>query len=387
MRTLALVLLLGCGGSSTATITVTAKVTDDATGVAVGGAGVVFMDGDGKTHTYATDATGSVTGRVSADGTIWHNRFRSDPQEGADYVAFADLKDGDTVLFGAPAEFQPPTTATMTLVANAPTHPPEDAVRATPSCGYAAIDGTLRFDAGCHGVADILVTLSTQSGQSLQYAFLPATPVVDGGAITVDPSAWRAADPVSITLSTADTQLISVRNDFGVGLAGAPSGATLSGTLPLVGSHLLVGVTATQGTHAMLERPLQATQTIDVSALLLPAITVKDGAWSVDSSSDMTGAWLVTHHRWQLPSPTGGAVVDVHVYSDTPVPGAIPDLTVPDSQYRPIGGLIDRRARLLRFGDLDRAGVLGNIDYLVLESDTSFMLPLPGTSFAITGLP
>jgi hypothetical protein len=385
MRTLPLVLLLGCSGSST--ITVTAKVTDYATGAPVGGARIVFMDGDGTTHTNATDDTGSVTGPLAADGSVWHNRFQSDPNEGADYVVFADLKDGDTVVFGAATEVRPPTVATMTVVANAPAHPPDNVVLVTTNCGDGGIGGSVGFDARCHGVADVLVTLTTLSGQALQYAFLPATTIVNGGTITVDPSAWHPADPVSITVSTAGTQPTSLLNDFRISIPGLPSGATLSGALPLVGSHLLVGVASMQGTRATLQRPLQATQTIDVSSVLLPTVTVDGGAWSVDSSGDMTGAWLATHYQWQLPSPTGGAVVNVHVYSDTAVPGAIPDVSVPDAQYRPIGGLIDRRVRLLGFGELDRAGVLANIDELASEMTVRINPYLPSTSFATNGLP
>ena len=354
---------------------VTAKVVTPQLLAPVPGASVVFVDGDGTTHTLATDADGTVTARISDDGSVWHEKSDGDPAAGALFDVFEHLDDRDTIVFtelGHP--IMPPSVTSMTIVPNAPTPPPHQAVAVNATCGFhdqLGIQTHLAFEDHCHGVADILVTLRDEDGADWSYAFLPAVPIVDGGTITVPSSAWRSSEQVSGTVAPAGAAL-TFRNDFG---------SVSAHEVPLVGSRLCADVVTPQGPTVTLSVPLKTNQTIDVSSLLLPVVTNSNDKWSVEGSPDLHNVWLESDYAWDTASGSG---VVVHAYSSAAVPGSIPMIDVPYKAARPIDNTIERKARLLKFDQVERQVAFQDI-INAADGTSSLGECLPATSFATSG--
>jgi hypothetical protein len=264
-------------------------------------------------------------------------------------IAFDGVDPDATLVFGAlpPAHA---TIATMTITATPPPPPPNAVtfVDVYTSCSRVAMQGTVQLDDRCSDSVDVLaVVVTSQMGEMGNqeygpYAFLPAQPIVDGGAIAVPSTAWRPLDTVTVHVTNLDGATLgggAIGTSFGFAQLASPtaSGDAVTARLAAVGPTLWVtfGLATTAGKQQVDVMVDASAPTIDARAVAAPYVAV-DGlgtaaqTWSFDDHSGVLAAnAMVTSFMWSDFNASYQEAVTATIIGSPSPAGPLPVLALP----------------------------------------------------------
>jgi hypothetical protein len=317
-------------------------------GPPIAGAVIAFRDPDGSSRSTTTDHDGHASGDVERGGSVWCSPSGPLVAQGTNaLIAFDDVEPHATLVFGAlpPAHA---TIATMAITATPPPPPPGAVTFAeiyTTCSRGPTMQGTVQLDDRCTDSVDILaVVVVSQLGdeQVEAYAFLPAQPIVDGGAIAVPSTAWRPLDTVTVHVANLDGATLgggAIGNSFGFAQTASPtaSGDAVTARLALVGPTLWVtfGLATSAGKQQVDVMVDASAPPIDARAVAAPYVAV-DGigttapTWSFDDHGGVLAAnAMVTSFMWSDFNVSYQEGVTATVIGPPSPTGPLPALALP----------------------------------------------------------
>jgi hypothetical protein len=316
-------------------------------GPPIEGAVIAFRDPNGSSRSTTTDKNGHANGDVERGGSVWCSPSGPLVVQGTNaLIAFDDVEPDATLVFGAlpPAHA---TIATMTITAMPPAPPPDATtfVEVYTNCSPGPAEGTVQLDDRCTDSVDILaVVVTAQMGdqQAGPYAFLPAQPIVDGGAIAVPSTAWRPLDTVTVHVANLDGATLgggAIGNSFGFAQTATPttSGDAVTASLALVGPTLWVtfGLATNTGKQQVDVMVDASAPAIDARAVAAPYVAV-DGigtaapTWSFDDRGGVLAAnAMVTNFMWSDFNVSYQEGVTAAVIGPPSPTGPLPALALP----------------------------------------------------------
>ena len=323
---------------------------------------VVFTDPDGMSRTADVDADGHASGEIVTGGTVTLARLIGGS---ADLTAYTDVQPGSTLEFGPP-EVDHPSRGTMTITGDVP--PGADQIQIAAVCRSNSTSPGVQkitLDDRCGATVDLLlvgVKFVNPNNVNVAYIYLPAQPIVDGGTIALDPTAWRPPEPITIHIHGADGMFeqpnnsVYLTDSFGVRTYDVRAAHdTVTATMPLAGtfalSAMLTRVPAL-GQTLYVDLPAVAAQDLDFAGVLAPWVMQHDRSWSVDDvGGALVASALVADYKWTQPIANYTEDVQLRVISAAPPPGKLPfpNLPAPLAKYQPGPDFqIEATARLVR---------------------------------------
>jgi hypothetical protein len=320
---------------------------------------VVFEDPDGSTRTARTDSDGHAGGNIVAGGTVWFED--ADLMQSPGFLtARTNVHPGDTVEIGPRGALPHTSRATMQVTGTPPSGASVLVVTADCYGGPGSALYSMMLDDRCQTTAEVLILAVDQaSGASsflVGYIWIPAQPIVDGGTITVDPSAWQPPQAVALDFVNAGGSVdYTVQSAFpNAFYPSSPPGLTIP-----VGALVAQGSVGAPTSFEITFPASAAATPIDLDQILPPAVTTEtqsngDVKWSATGDASRVAGAIVTEYDWVHQSSPGYQVpMTLRIIADADSEGVISPFKLPGalSTFAPNEGFMasSGRAALVRF--------------------------------------